>query len=335
MLSFFKSNNPAVVIFYIIYLVLFRLIFFFTAPEADFVFQYHEPLSNCLFGFLKINSLNFGIVSLSLGGVLCFMQALFINNIVNENKMLPKKNYMAGAVFIIFASFFKESLLLSPSSIALIFLILCSARIFALLRKEKSYGDIFDIGFLAALASLFYFPCIIFVLFAYIGLATVRPFKLREWLGVFTGFLAPFLLVFTYYFWNDRTTEMFLSMANIHAEGWLMGIGLTAIDKILIVTLAACTAASLVLLPSALYSSLIQVRKFSNTLILFIVLAAAAMLLQQSIRLSHFVLFSLPLAIFAAMILMHIKRNWIPEVIHIILILFVLSMQFLPLFNII
>lgn len=335
MLSFFKSNNPTVVIFYIIYLVLFRLIFLFAIPEADFVFQYHEPLSYALFGFLKINSLHFGIMSLSLGGALCFTQALFINNIVNENKMLPKKNYLAGAVFIIFASFFKESLFLSPASIALTFLILCSARIFALIRKEKSYGDIFDIGFLAALASLFYFPCIIFIVFAYIGLATVRPFKLREWLGVLVGFHAPLLLVFTYYFWNDRTTEMFLSIANIHAEGWLLGINLTASDKTVIITMAACTAASLVLLPSALYSSLIQVRKFSNTLILFIVLTAVAMLLQQSIRLSHFVLFSLPLAIFVSMILMHIKRNWIPEVIHIILILFVLSMQFLPLFNII
>lgn len=335
MLSFFKSNNPSIVTFYIIYLVLFRLIFFFTIPQTDFVFQHHEPLSNLLFGFLKIKSLNFGIMSLSLGAVLCFMQALFINNIVNENKMLPKKNYLAGAVFIIFASFFKEGLLLSPASLALTFLILCTARIFALIRKEKSYGDIFDIGFLAAVASLFYFPCIIFVLFAYIGLATVRPFKLREWLGVLTGFLAPFLLVFTYYFWNDRTSEMFLSIANIHAEGWLLGIDLSAPDKIVIVTLAACTAASLVLLPSALYSSLIQVRKFSNTLILFIVLASVAMLLQQSIHLSHFGLLSMPLAIFAAMILMHIKRKWIPEVIHIILILFVLSMQFLPLFNII
>lgn len=335
MLSFFKSNNPAVVIFYIIYLVLFRLIFFFTPPEAEFVFQYHEPLSNALFGFLKINSLNFGIMSFSLGGVLCFMQALFINNIVNENKMLPKKNYLAGAVFIIFVSFFKESLLLSPASIALTFLILCTARIFALIRKEKSYGDIFDIGFLAAVATLFYFPCIIFVLFAYIGLATVRPFKLREWIGVLVGFIVPFFLTFTFYFWNDRTTEMFLSMANIHVEGWLLGIGLTAADKISIITMAVCTAASLVLLPSALYSSLIQVRKFSNTLILFIVLASAAMLLQQSIRLSHFVLFSLPLGIIVAMILMHIKRKWIAEVIHLILLLFVLSMQFLPLFNII
>lgn len=335
MLSFFKSNNPAVVIFYILYMVLFRLVFLFTVPPSDFVFQYHEPLSNWLFGLLKTNSLNFGIMSLSLGAVLCFMQALFINNIVNENKMLPKKNYLAGAIFIIFASFFKENLLLSPVSICLTFLILCTTRIFALIRKEKSYGDIFDIGFLAAVASLFYFPCIIFIVFAYIGLATMRPFKLREWLGVLTGFLAPFLLVSTYYFWNDLTSEMFLSIANIHAEGWLLGIDLSAPDKIVIVTLAACTAVSLVLLPSALYSSLIQVRKFSNTLILFIVLAAAAMLLQQSIRLSHFVLFSLPLAIFVAMILMHIKRKWIPEVIHIILILFVLAMQFLPLFNII
>lgn len=334
MLSFFKSNNPAVVVFYIFYLALFRVVFFFSTPETDFVFQHNEPLSHWLFGFLKNSTTNFALVSLLLGAVLSSVQALLINNIVNENKMLSKKNYLAGAVFIVFASFFKESLLLSPASIALTFLMLCTARIFSLIKKEKLYGDIFDTGFLVAVATLFYFPCIVFIVFAYIGLATVRPFVLREWVGVLLGFFTPFFLLFTYFFWNDRTTEMFIAIANIHAQGWLTGLSLTTANKVLIGSMALFTITSLVFLPSALYSSLIQVRKFSNTLILFIFLAAIASLLQQTIHLSHFILFSLPLGIILSMVLMQIKRKGVAEVIHLILILLVLGMQFLPLFNI-
>lgn len=335
MLSIFKSNNPVVVVFYIVYLVLFRAIFFFSAPQSDFVFQHNEPLSRLLFDLLKNLPANFTILSLSLGAVLCFIQAMLVNNIVNENKMLSKKNYVAGGVFVVFVSFFKEGLLLSPASIAITFLILCTARIFSLIKKEKSYGDIFDTGFLVAIATLFYFPCIIFIVFAYIGLATVRPFVLREWVGVLVGFITPFFLTFTYYYWYDRTAEMFLSLANMHAESWLTGLRLIKADKILIGSMSLIAIVSLVLLPTALYSSLIQVRKFSNTLILFIFITAVASLLQQTVHLSHFVLFSLPLGIIVSMVLMQIKRNVVAEVIHLILILLVLAMQFLPLLNII
>ena len=335
MLSLFKSNNPIAVAFYIIYIVLFRVIFFFLIPNQTFVFQYREPLSNWLFAVLKNLPINFAIVSLLLAAALCFFQAILVNNIVNENKMLPKKSYLAGGMFIIFASFFKETLFLTPETLALTFLMLCTSRIFTLIKKEKMYGNIFDTGFLIGLATLFYFPSILFIVFVYFGMASVRPFVLREWVAAFLGFINPFFLVFTYYFWNDRTAEMFLAIPNIHPEGWLIGINLLSSDKVLIGGLVVATITSLVLIPGALYSSLIQVRKFANLLIVFIVLAGITFLLQQQIHLSHFVLFGLPLGIIVSMVLMQIKRNAFAEVIHLILILLILAMQFLPLINII
>lgn len=335
MLSFFKSNNPTVVIFYIFYLVLFRVCFAFIPTDVNFVFEHREPLSALLFRFLKNFSANYQIISLVLAGILCFVQALLINSIVNENKILAKKNYLAGAMFILFASFFKESLLLTPAYIALTFLILCAARIFSLIRKEKSYGDVFDVGFLIALATLFYFPAVLFILFAYIGLATVRPFNYREWTIVLLGFLSPLLVVFTFYYWNDKAAELLTDVTNAHISGWLVRNTFELTDKIVLVGMAICTLACLILLPASLYSSLIQVRKFANTLVVFIVLVFVSGSLQQTIHLSHLVLLALPLGIIASIVLMHIKRKLVSEVIHLILILLVLAGQFLTFFNII
>ena len=328
MLSLFRSNNPAVVIFYLLYLILFRVCFSFLSVNADFVFEHHEPLSALLFSFFKNTSTGYPTISLVLSAVFCFIQALLVNGIVNENKILAKKNYVAGALFIVFASFFKESLLLTPSSIALTFIILCTARIFSLVRKEKSYGDIFDVGFLVAIAALFYFPCVLFILFAYIGLSTVRPFNYREWIIVLLGFLSPFLLVFTYYYWNDKAALLLADMANVHPQGWLIRGSFELSDKIVIGGMAICTVICLTLLPGSLYSSLIQVRKFANTLVVFVVLVIVAIALQQTIHLSHLVLLALPLGIITSMVLMQIKRNWLTEVMHIILILLVLVGQY-------
>lgn len=332
MLSFFKSNNPVVVIFYILYLVLFRVCFAFISIDVSFVFEHREPLSFLLFNLLKNFSSAYFNISLVLGAVLCFVQALLINGIINENKILPKKNYLAGAVYIILASFFKESLLLTPTSVALTFLIISIARLFSLVRKEKSYGDVFDVGFLVAVATLFYFPSVLFILFAYIGLATVRPFNYRDWTIVLLGFLSPFLLMFTYYYWHDNAPLFFTDMANLH-NGWFIRTSLELTDKIMIGGMAICTGVCLVLLPASLYSSLIQLRKFANTLVVFIVVVFFAVALQQTIHLSHLVLLALPLSIIISMVFMQIKRNLVSEVIHLILILLVLAGQYFQMFN--
>lgn len=329
MLSFFKSNNPAVVIFYIIYLVLFRVCFAFTTIDANFVFEHREPFSALLFSFLKNFSASYQTISIVLAAILCFVQALIIIGIVNDNKILSRKNYLPGAVFIIFASFFKESLLLTPASIALTFLLICATRLFSLIRKEKAYGDVFDLGFLVALAALFYFPSVLFILFALIGLAIMRPFNYREWLIVPMGFFSPLLLVFTFYYWNDKEAMLLADIANLHPTGWLVRTALEHTDKFTLGAMALCTVVCLFLLPGSLYSSLIQVRKYANALVVFIVLVFAAVALEQTIHLSHLVLLALPLSIITAMVLMQIKRNWLAEVMHIILILLVLAGQFL------
>ena len=328
MLSFFKSNNPTVVIFYIIYLVIFRVCFAFTTTDTNFVFEHREPLSVLLFGFLK-NFSAYQTISMVLAAILCFVQALVINGIVNDNKILSKKNYLTGAVFIIFASFFKESLLLTPAYVALTFLLICAARLFSLIRKEKAYGDVFDLGFLVALAGLFYFPSVLFILFALIGLAIMRPFNYREWVIVPIGFLSPFLLVFTFYYWNDKADILFADVANLHPTGWLVRTALEHTDKYTLGAIALCTVGCLFLLPGSLYSSLIQVRKYANALVVFIVLVFVAVALEQTIHLSHLVLLALPLSVITAMVFMQIKRNWLAEVMHIILILLVLAGQFL------
>ena len=334
MLSFFKSNNPGVAVFYIVYLALFRVCFLFAPMDTGYVFMHTEPLSHLFFALLKNPLMNVGWLSTFLAATLSFIQAMLVNNIVNENKILAKKNNLAGLLFIIVSSFFKESLFLSPELLSLTFVILSTQRMFSLIKKEKAFGDVFDVGFLVAIAALFYFPSILFLLFAYIGVGTMRAFSYRDWIIILLGFISPYIVVFTWYFWFDKTPVMLSELANIHGHAWLTGIALKPSDWMLLGALLLLTAMALALLPGALYSSLIQVRKFSTSLITLLFLIILAFGLQQSAHLSHWVLVSLPLAIIFSMVLMQIKNKWVSEVMHLILILLVLAGQYLPVLNI-
>ena len=334
MLNFFKSNNPGVVVFYIIYLVAFRLCFVWAPFDAGFAFTHTEPLSHLVFSFLKTPLLNYPWLSPLLSALLCFVQALLINDIVNENKIAAKKNYLAGLLFILIFSFFKESLMLSPASLALTFVILSIRKMFSLIKKEKAFGDVFDVGFLVAVAALFYFPAILFILFAYIGMGIIRAFAYRDWTIVLLGILSPFILVFTWYFWFDKAPLLLTDIANAHGRSWLNGLAFKPEDYMLFGALMLLIFAAMVLLPGALYSSLIQVRKFSTALITLMLLIAVSFGLQQTVHLSHWVLLSLPLAIIFSMVLMQIKNKLVSEVMHLILILLVLAGQYLPMLNI-
>jgi len=332
--SFFKSNNPGVVIFYIAYLAVFRICFAFVPVDTSNVFTHTEPLSQLFFGLLKSPLLTYPWLSPFLAAVLSFIQALLVNNIVNENKVLAKKSYLAGLLFIIVSSFFKESLVLSPALLALTFVILSTERLFSLIKKEKAFGDVFDVGFLVAIAALFYFPAILFFLFAYIGLGTMRAFAYRDWIIILLGFMSPFIVVFTWYFWFDKAPVMLAEMANVHNHTWLNNLALKPVDWMLLGALLLLIAVSLALLPGALYSSLIQVRKFSTALITLLFLIVVSFSLQQTVHLSHWVLLSLPLSIIFSMVLTQIKNKWVSEVMHLILILLVLAGQYLPVLNI-
>ncbi len=334
MLTLFKSNNPAVVVLYVLYLALFRVFALYVHVDTTFVFAHSEPLSKIIFGLLKNVLQRHEMVSYALSGVLCFIQALLINNLINENKILPKKNYVGGLLFIIVFSFFKESLVLSPASLALTLIILSTQRIFSLIKKEKATGDIFDVGFLLSVATLIYFPCIVLVVFAFAGVAIVRPFAYREWAIVFVGLLSPFILLFTFYFWNDKTAMLFHDIANVHGKVWLKGPALLQTDWLLAGSLLVFILVSLVILPTALYSSLIQVRKFSTTLIVLIFLIGISFVLQQNKSLCHWALLALPLSVIFSMVLIQIKNKLVSEVIHLMLILLVLAGQYLPMLGI-
>ncbi len=332
MLSFFKSNNPGVVAFYLFYLATFRLVFFFTSPDLSFIQIYHEPLSSFLIGGFAADIFLTPWVSTSVAALLVFVQSLFVNRIINEQRMTAKKNFLAGLLFIMLTSFFTQGLVLSPALIALTFIIIACETAFRLIKKEKMYGDIFDIGFLVSLASFFYFPAIALLFFSLACLINLRSFNYREYVVLLLGLATPFFLLFTYYYWNDDLPQMLISVTNHYERGWFLNFNPHNIEWMQIGVILALSVVLLGLVPGVVYASLIQVRKFVAILMFLLLLISASFFLQQQVSLSHLVWLAFPLSIFLTMVIMQWKRKMIGEVMHIILFLLIVAGQFLPLF---
>lgn len=331
MFSFFKSNNPGVVVAYLVYLVLFRLCWFWLPVPAPYADAHHEPLAQAAMQWIN-NLSHAGLWLIVAGGVLQFIQALIINGIVNGNKITGRKNYAVGLCYIILSSFLAETTLFSPASLSLTFVLLAISRMFPLIKKDKAYATVFDGGFFSAVAVLFYFPQAVWLLFGFVVLGTVRPFVLREWTSLLLGWLAPFFVVFVWYLWCGSIPAYFTDVVSLPWQHNLSLTWFTPFDWVAIIILLVFYALSGFVLPGILYSSLIQVRKYSTLLLALVLVYAAAFFIQPVFEKSFFQLPIMPISILTGMGLVSFKREGITEVIHLILLLLALLLGIAPAF---
>ncbi len=322
MLSLLRSNNPSIVLLYVIYLIAFRIsAIWSTTPPL--VVADSSPISFVIFNYLQQFS-GLGWLSLLLAAALTFVQALLVNLIINENKITAKKNYLGGGVHIVFVSFFTEGIYLSPALIAATFILLMLRSLFLLAKADKQNGNIFNLGFMISLAALFYFPTWGFLLFLMLGLGTVRPFVFREWIILLLGVIAPLFVLFTIFFYND------LSLPTVTLHNWTLGVQISELMKIQLVFLGVIALFVIVTSQSALRGVAIQVRKFSSLLQFSLFITIGTFFLQVNLHWSHAVWLAIPLSILLTMFLLLIRRIVWAEILHSVLILIIIAFQIIP-----
>ena len=154
--SFFKSNNASAYIFipvFAIALWVFGIIHPVALPPVKHAMPFYELLA----GPVTNTWLN-----IILALILIIGEAFFLNYIVNENEILTRPSFLPAVLYIIFMSSNKAMYILHPLIFGNFFLMLAIHRLLNSYRKEKAFSHFFDAGFLISIASLFYFPYIVF-----------------------------------------------------------------------------------------------------------------------------------------------------------------------------
>lgn len=131
-----------------------------------------------------------------------FGLSLYINYIVNREKLQHQKSYLPAFTFLLYTSFVPILNVFSTLFIANTLLFIAFGKTLQLYHMAKVRKECFDIGLLLALACLFYSPAILFVLLFAILLFILRPFSLQELtaflLGCFTLLYVSAALLFLF-----------------------------------------------------------------------------------------------------------------------------------------
>jgi len=123
---------------------------------------------------------------------LILLQAIQLNLLLNNLKMLHTNAFTTAMAYILFTGFFPEWSVLSPALIANSLVML----VFTMLTKLYNHGSpkslLFNTGLLISLAVMAYHPTAIMVLVVLFALAVVRPFRPAEWVVLLMGIILPY-----------------------------------------------------------------------------------------------------------------------------------------------
>jgi hypothetical protein len=116
---------------------------------------------------------------------------------------IATRTQMPALLYMLLCSLFAGHVILVPALAASFLILLMLFRVFSTYKKESLSYNFLDAGILISLASLVYFPAILFYPVLLIIAYIIRPFIWREWIYTLIGLLLPYLFILVFLYLTD------------------------------------------------------------------------------------------------------------------------------------
>jgi hypothetical protein len=316
----FKTNNPYNAFLLFVYGLLLKLhIFLYPSvpmPQKTDGFLFKILLAQ----FSQVGN-NVQIIYPIITFLLLFTQAITFNNLVNDQRLMQKPNYLTAMSYLLVTSLFKEWNVLSAPLIINTLLVWVWARMSGLYNNPKPRAALFNIGMVIGVSTFFYFPSIAFSALIIFGLAVTRPFKLAEWLTALLGIITPYYFLLAYVFLTDKWKGykfpgIAISYPKFDQSKW----ALTAIIIVLISSLVG-----LFYIQQNFRRQLVQTRKSWNLVFLYLLVAVFIPFINATHTFEYWILCAIPLSAFMAAAFLYPEKKWFPTTLHWLMVAFVIA----------
>ena len=116
---------------------------------------------------------------------------------------IATRTQMPALLYMLLCSVFAGHAILIPALIASFLILLMLFRVFAAYKMETLSYNLMDAGILVSVASLFYFPAVLFYPVLLIVLSIIRPYIWREWVFTLIGLVLPYLFILAFFYLAD------------------------------------------------------------------------------------------------------------------------------------
>lgn len=299
-------------------------------PELLHLYPDTNILGNPIYTFLLAPFAAAPHILLIIGYIVTFLLALYFNQFLHKQRLLTIQNYYPALVVLTVSALLPEWIIPSMPMLSSFLAMLLLQRLIVLYRKEKMYGQVFDIGLIVGLGILSYTSLVWFAVLLLFALFILRAFVLREWINVYTGIVVPLFLTGTWYFYTDRWPGFYTALlhnCSFHStvQFSLNKGALAAYGTIVVLCLYLW-----IMMQSKPLSRLVLVRKVFWLWFHLSWVIAVSYFFTPNRSATHFYLFILPFSFYLSYYLCVEKNKWLRTVSFMLLVA-VIAFQFLTL----
>ncbi|WP_123985176.1 DUF6427 family protein [Taibaiella soli] len=205
MLQLVRNNSPFTVLILFIFTLLIKMqvLLHPVAPVA--LPGYY--LYNHLLSFLNIFLGNGAFAYTLLGIIMLFGQSLYLTAITTRHRLFYKPTYIPAFCYLLVTSVTPAFSYFSSAMVVSWLLLMAIDTMLFFPQSVNPRKYIFNAGFFCALAALFQFSAIAFVLLLIMALILLRSFTLGEWMVGLLGVFTPIYLWAGILFLNDQLPQ--------------------------------------------------------------------------------------------------------------------------------
>lgn len=321
MIAVFKQKSPGNVAVLLIFGLLLKLPLFLH-PKNSIATEADGRIYQWLLSLLPANN---GALCAVIAFVLLYAQALMINYLMNEYRMIGRQTFLAAMAYLLITSLMPEWNYLSSPLVANTFIILMFVFLFRLYNSSSARAGVFNIGFFAGINSYLFFPSSVFVICILLGLMILKPFRFNEVILFLLGCLTPYyfhaayLLIFGKLNFANFFPHISVRVPEIKSSIYLAASTLLLAIPFLIGGFYVQTH---------LRKMLIQVRKNWSILLLYLLLAFFVPFINSNQSFHTWILVTAPFAAFHACAYFYPPKRWLSLFIFFITIGYILYQQY-------
>jgi hypothetical protein len=317
----FKTNHPFMIGLLLIMAVLLWLDGFVYYRQINLTVEGSAPLYFLLANFFQ----TYKWLSVILSFLFMLLQAFMLNRVIADKNLVDRNSWLPALMYIVLMSSSFNLFGLHPIWFANFFLIIATDKMFEVFKEESVNVEIFNVAFFISVASLFYFPAIIFIFLLIATLIIYYLINIREFFASFIGLFLPYLFLALYYYWHDMLSEKieFFTGLSINVRSLFIQIVPYGWFSIIVVGIIGLISISRIYL-GALLDKPIRIRKRFQVLLAYLIISVAGVFFAGSLTNIHHGIIMLPLSAIIAGFFQENKKILFSEIIFSSLLILIL-----------
>lgn len=275
------------------------------------------PLSvafKILLGSLLTQNIWFNLIA---SAVLVFIQASTTVNILNYFKVDALRGFLVAWLYVLILHLFPAFVFLSPELIATTFILLAFEKFIFIDDSRNKLKQVFTAGIFLSIATAFWFPSIFFLPLAISALLRANFFSFKIFLSLLLAFSIPFIYAFAFLYLTSLPFSHIHSLQLNHFKfDFYKPKEILSLTVLVVILISA-----LPILMSFLSKLLKKPKDFFNLLIIYVLTVAVLFFFQSDNSIDILILLVFPVSIILSVYFNRIKRNFVAEALHLVLLL--------------